>query len=213
LGLSFRGAYMNKWGMDYSGERISLSSRISADIGRGLVNIICEILFSGPALLMTSIECAGKFLRLQRLLRKDLVEVAGLFLWLFDKGRKATVQEISAKFPVGDTIRILPLMRDIPGVIWLTYHHGVIILSSELRNRLAATLNQSLPFRGPEFEPAVEDEPSISRDYSGSAEAVEWYKALDLPPFAPLTTVKRRYRQMAKICHPDTAAGGKTDAS
>jgi hypothetical protein len=206
LTLSFRSAYKLRWGMDYSGADADWRSRDSGHFDRGSTESIREIVFAGPGMFNHSIECVARSRRLIRLSYRDLLQVATLFVWLFDRGRKATVQEISAELPEADAIRIIPQLRDMPGVIWLTYHHGVIILSQELRQGLAEVFHQSLPPRSPEPEPAIEDEPPADRDYSASSEAVEWYLALNLPPFASLTSVKRRYRQLAKLYHPDAVA-------
>ena len=38
-------------------------------------------------------------------------------------------------------------------------------------------------------------------------EILKWYETLDLPPYSSIQAVKRRYRTMAKIHHPDVMGG------
>jgi hypothetical protein len=197
VALSFHGAYKNAWGPDYSGAKVSLSGVISGDLLKGMAALVCDLLFSGPRLLFTSCDSFGKALRLLRL---DIPRVTGILLWLWERGWKATVEEVSLNFPGLNAVRILPQLRDIPGVIWLPKIHGVIILSEEFRRALASAISRDAEPASPESDFAPEDdakEPVIDQGIVG------WYETLGLPPFAPIREVKRRYRQLVKIYHPD----------
>jgi hypothetical protein len=212
VGGSIRGAARARWGRDYSTDLPRRHVFVDATSFHAFFNVVCELFYAGPSLYLASYDCLAKTSRLYRVLRHDLIDATKLILWLFDKGRKADVEEISKGFLGARAVRILPLLRDIPGVIWLTHRHGVIILSEELRFRLGHVLRQMPPSATtappPEDEPGREqqDEQSNRQDYAGSAEQVAWYVTLNLPPFAPLSAVKQRYRQLVKIHHPDMAA-------
>jgi DnaJ domain len=201
----FAGSYLTRARAEYSGGKKE-SRFLAADVG--------DILFGAPGQLRLSINCFEKCLRLRRC---DFFRVGGILLWLFDRRHKATMREICAILAPDDVVRVLPQLRDIPGVIWLTYHHGVIMLSPELRREMATALKQAtgpIPVREappveekpPENPPRFE-EPAAAKDGSGSAEKIAWYVTLNLPPFAPLRTVKKRYRELVKIYHPDAIAG------
>jgi len=193
--LSFFGAYKNAWGADYSGAKGSLWGPISGGLLKGMAASACDLLFSGPRLLFTSCDSFGKALRLLRL---DIPRVTAILLWLWERGWKATVEEVSLNFPGLNAVRILPQLRDIPGVIWLPKIHGVIILSEEFRRALASAISRDAEPASPESDFAPEDNAPVI-----DHEIVGWYETLGLPPFAPIREVKRRYRQLVKIYHPD----------
>jgi hypothetical protein len=167
-----------------------------------------EIFFGAPEQLRL---CIVAFERGLHLLSCDVPRVAVLLLWLFDRRHKARVEDICAD-AAPDAVRILPQLRDISGVIWLTYHHGVIMLSPELRWEMAIALNR-IPDPISVHVPPMEEippEPEAAFNFpgeTGSAEKIGWYVTLNLPPFAPLSVVKKRYRELVKLYHPDAMAG------
>jgi hypothetical protein len=143
----------------------------------------------------------------------DVPRVAEILLWLFDRRHKFPIEELSAKLSGPDAVRLLPQLRNISGVIWLTHRHGVVMLSPELRREIAIALNRIPEAQREEDPPWTEPPPKSEPNFdeapadSESAEKIAWYLALGLPPFAPLSAVKKRYRQLAKIYHPDASAG------
>ena len=169
-----------------------------------------RMLLMAPGQLLASFE---SFQKVVRLLRCDVPQVAIILLWLFDRRRKATVQEICAGLSGDASIRLLPQLRDIPGVIWLTYGHGVIILSLEMRSAMARELHETFfpPRPAPEPPPweqvAPDPEPESEPETPAERAMIGYYLVLSLPPFASLEKVKLRYRQLVKIHHPDARAG------
>jgi hypothetical protein len=153
-----------------------------------------------------------------RLLRLDVSQVAPIILWLWQKGAKAPTGEIYLQFPGLNTVRILPQLRDIPGVIWLPDPRGILLLSTEFRLELAKAIGKPrpIPTSPPPFESESEPHREEEATPAQSDEIVAWYKTLGLPAYAPIQQVKRRYRQLAKIHHPDALAasrGGAKDRS
>jgi hypothetical protein len=187
-------ASKNKLGPSYAGHK-------KTEAGPAY-QTISSLMLAAPDQILASFECLQKAIRL---LRCDIPHVSVILLWLYDRRRKATVEEICIGLSGDDSVRLLPQLRDIPGVIWLTYGHGVIILSLDLRYSIAATLNEwTRQSRAETFSEdwqktsaRPDDEPSPDK------EMIAWYLTLNLPPFASLEAVKRRYRQLVKIHHPD----------
>ena len=176
-------------------------------------NLAWQILFSGGTQLLTSAQALRKSFRAWRLARRDIEQVAEIVLWVFKQGRKARTREICAALPDVNVVRILPQLKEMPGVIWLTHRDEVIILSRVLRQELANLLKMiPTPTPEPEEEPAYEarEEP---RSEAAKSEVVGWYQALDLPPFSTVEKVKRRYRELVKIHHPDTRHDQNTGAA
>jgi hypothetical protein len=204
--LCFIGAHKHRFGMDYSSGEPALE-RAPADAMRIFLNPIWEVLFAGPGLLITSYEDLH---RAWRLMNIDLVQVASVVLWVFEKGGKADVREMSRAFTGINTIRIFPQLRDLPGVIWLLDNRGVLLLSDAIRKELADLLGESPGPTRAKSEPydTGPRERERPRQYypEVSEEVQAWYETLNLPPFAPLHQVKRNYRQLVKIHHPDVAA-------
>ncbi len=201
MAVIFTGSYLTKARAEYSGGKSD--ARFSfAGLG--------EMFFGAPAQFRVSINCMEKCLRLWRC---DVARVGVILLWLFDLRRKAAVEEICAGLSGDDSVRILPQLRDISGVIWLTYHRGVIMLSGELRREIATALKESMGPTLAEEEPAgPEEEKPIGAKETRSKEIFGWYGTMNLPPFAPLSAVRKRYRELVKIYHPDAMAGRKPGA-
>jgi DnaJ domain len=174
---------------------------------------VYSLLIAGPGMVIIAMESLEKSFQLFRLLHYDLFQVARVFVWLSDRGKKATVEEVCLGLLGRDAVRILSKLGYIPGVIWPTDQHGVILLSHEMHLRLAELLKKTPPKFEPEEPPPREQEIPFNREYFGDVEAVNWYVDLNLPPFTPLPAVKRRYRQLAKIHHPDAAAARKNGAA
>jgi hypothetical protein len=200
LAISFIGAYKNPWGVDYSGARVSWGTPISGDLLKGMTTLVCDLLFSGPRILFAACDSFGKALRLSRL---DVPQVTAILLWLWERGNKATVEEVSLIFSRFNAVRILPQLRDIPGVIWLPKSHGVIFLSEEFRSALSTVISCNSEYQNAEEPSSNEDTNPDEHEQDIDNEIVEWYKTLGVPPFAPLHEVKRKYRQLVKIYHPD----------
>jgi hypothetical protein len=201
LVISFLVASRNKLG-------VALPEQRKPDDGRFAE--LDRMLLMAPGQFLASFE---SFQKVVRLLRCDVPQVAIILLWLFDRRRKATVQEICAGLSGDASIRLLPQLRDLPGVIWLTYGHGVIILSLEMRSEMARQLHESfLPPQSPASpsweEPAPEPEPEP--ETQAEREMIGYYLVMNLPPFASLEKVKLRYRQLVKIHHPDARSGRRS---
>ena len=174
-----------------------------------LSNLAMEFISSGPIFMVLGAQDFHKFVRLSRL---DVPQVSALLLWLYDKNSRAGFAEISLAFPGLNIVRVLPQLRDIPGVYWWPAE-GEIAISEELQAILATILGRgpkNLPGRGgTAYEPHHAERPAPGV----SAEMLSWYTALNLPPFATLQQVKTRYRKLAKIYHPDTRVRGNRPAS
>jgi hypothetical protein len=167
-----------------------------------------DFLAGGPRLLSAG---GQSFARAIRLLGLDVSQVAPIILWLWQKGAKATTGEIYHQFPGLNTVRILPQLRDIPGVIWLPDPRGIVLLSTEFRAELAKVIGKPRPTPRPEPSFEQESEPKREEAAPGqSEEIIEWYKILGLPAYAPIQQVKKRYRQLAKIHHPDALASSRS---
>ncbi len=121
--LSFVGAYRDRWGLDFSEVKTGLSQPVSFNILRGMSTLVCECLFGGPRLLFDAAESLGKVMRLMRL---DVPQIALILVWLFNRKTKAGTMEIASAFPQFNIIRLLPQMRDLPGVVWLPKADGII---------------------------------------------------------------------------------------
>jgi hypothetical protein len=165
-----------------------------------------DILFNGGSQCLSAFQSLRKGLRTGRLAGRDLDQVAAIVLWVFERGRKAMTREICGALPAIEVVRILPQLQDLPGIIWLTHNREVIILSRSLRAELANLLGH-VPKAAPlpeEPEPEIGGgDPIPEPEVTVNDEVLQWYRALDLPPFAPLAAVKRRYRELVKIHHPD----------
>lgn len=206
--LCFVGAHKNRFGLDYSSGEPGLE-HVPVDAMRMFLNPIWEILFAGPSLLLTAYEDLSRAARLMRL---ELPQVAAVVLWVFEQGGRAEVRELSRAFTGINTVRIFPQLRDLPGVIWLLDNRGVLLLSDGIRRELAALLGEPAGKTRVESEPADRGPSARAEErprqfYPEVSEEIQaWYQTLNLPPFAPLHEVKRNYRQLVKIHHPDVAA-------
>jgi hypothetical protein len=211
LGISILVARHSNWHSDYSEGR--LTPPFFPRTVRGLA-FAGDFLAGGPRLLSAGGE---SFAKAFRLLSLDVSQVGPIIFWLWQRGAKATTDQIADQFPGLNTVRILPQLRDIPGVIWLPDPRGILLLSTEFRAELAKAIGRPRPVPPPpEPEPAYEKErqrePRPEPGPGQSNEILEWYKTLGLPAYASIPQVKRRYRQLAKIHHPDALAGGRTRA-
>jgi hypothetical protein len=165
-----------------------------------------EFISCGPILLVLSGQDFHKYLRLSRL---EVQPVSALLLWLFEREGRASFAEISIAFPTLNAIRVLPQLRDIPGINWWP-EDGELSLSEDLLKSIAETIRRPSPSsssyhhssrqRQYEQKPAAQFDPDIA----------SWYATLDLPLFATLQEVKARYRKLAKIHHPDAQSANRT---
>jgi hypothetical protein len=172
---------------------------------RELLAVASELITGGTALLAAGFE---SWATTSRLLGMDLSQVAPVILWLWIRNKKANSTEIAARFPDFNTVWTLPQLRDIPGIVWLPDPRGIILLTEDFRNDLGRVLPARTNFI--HEEPPVDEEPASAwpNDRQPNREILAWYATLGLPPYAPIQQVKRRYRQLAKVYHPD-ASGAK----
>ncbi len=202
---TFLYAYRTRWGTD-AATRINFGSPASS-----MWYLICEILSAGPIFMVLAAQDFQKFARLSR---ADVQPLSALLLWLFDIGGRASFAEISLAFPGLNVVRVLPQLRDIPGIYW-SPDEGRISLSAGLLKRLAALLRREPRRRNP-FENTTFKPPPFTESPPAPAvsdETLSWYATLNLPPFAKLQQVKARYRKLAKIYHPDARARSASDSA
>lgn len=166
--------------------------------------VTSDFLAGGTRLLLAGYE---SFSAAGRLWRSDLAAIAPVIVWMWVRKSKASGAEIAAQFPAFNTVRNLPPLRDIPGIIWLPDPRGVLILTSEFRERLSGLLPSRWSYAEETKPPEPEPPPPWPGEASADAEIVRCYEILGLPAYAPIQQVKRRYRQLAKLHHPDAAAG------
>ena len=196
LAPSFAYAYRTRWGTE-AATRLNFGSSISS-----MSYFIAEILSAGPIFIVLA---AQEFQKYARLSRVDIGPVSALLLWLFDEGGRASFAEISLAFPGLNVVRVLPQLRDIPGIYWWP-DEGRISIGQSLRSTLIALLRRE-PKRAARFVGATPKPPPFAEPPPFVAdETLSWYAALNLPPFATLQQVKTRYRKLAKIYHPDARA-------
>jgi len=211
LTISFLVTRGRKWGVDYSQARGGYGSSLFPGALLGMIYLARDFIGGGDRLLFSAAESFSKAYRLCRL---DISQITPVIVWLWRKGAKANADEISRVFPGFNTVRVLPQLRDIPGVIWLPDPRGVIFLSGEFRLELGAALRgqKHIPEPPPPFESKFEDQSEQPHEPSPapSQEILEWYETLGLPAYAPVQQVKKRYRQLAKLYHPDALAGAST---
>gem|GEM_PF-2356476 len=175
--------------------------------GTLLIRLAIEVIASGASLLMSASE---SFEALLRLLRSEPDELAPFIAWLWDKQTKATFSEISFKFRQLNIVRVLTQLREMSAIVWLPDPHGVILLSEELQKELGRVFGHKTPPQpeAPSEDPrhsAPEEEMYSAED--ADSEILQSYKTLGLPPFSPIDQVKKNYRQLAKVYHPDALAG------
>lgn len=193
LGLSIIYAYKTRWETE-SAAGVDLGTAFSSFTSLGW-----EFFSAGPILLVLSTQDFYRFLRLYRL---DVPQVSSLLLWLYDKGGQASFADICLNFPGLNAVRVLPQLRDVPGVNWWP-EDGRVSLSETLHQTFAQILgreSKSGPFSySYAYERPNYREPVAQVD----KEILAWYAALNLPLFANLQQVKSQYRKLAKIHHPD----------
>ncbi len=193
LALTVLHAYRTRWGSESAAE-VDLGTAFASFRSLGW-----EFMAAGPILLIL----AGQdFYRCVRLSRMDLPHVSALLLWLYDKGGRAGFAEICLAFPGLNSVRVLPQLRDLPGINWWA-EQGEISLSDDLRGIFAELLgrpSKSSPFPGSSAHSGQHFKSPVAE---AGMEIIAWYAALNLPLFAPLKQVKARYRALAKIHHPD----------
>jgi DnaJ-class molecular chaperone len=81
-----------------------------------------------------------------------------------------------------------------------------------LRRGIAAALKESPGPTLAEEDPYEPEAKTVGAEESRSREIFAWYGTMNLPPFAPLSAVRKRYRELVKIYHPDAMAGKKPGA-
>jgi hypothetical protein len=164
-----------------------------------------EFISAGPVLLVMS---GQEFHRHYRLMRLDLPQVSALLLWIFDKGGRASFAEICLAFPKLNAVRVLPQLRDLPGINWWP-KEAEITFSEELMKNLVETLHREPKERPFAHTYTYTRERSQTTVDTVDPEIRSWYDTLDLPLFATLQEVKKRYRKLAKIYHPDAQAANR----
>lgn len=200
LGLSIIYAYKTR-GETASTANVDLGTAFSS-----LTTLGWEFFSAGPILLLLSGQDFYRYLRLSRL---DVPQVSSLLLWLYDKGGQASFAEICLAFPGLNAVRVLPQLRDLPGINWWP-DDGRVSLSETLHQTFAQILgreSKSGPFSysSYSYERPRYQEPVAEVD----KEILAWYATLHLPLFATLQQVKAQYRKLAKIHHPDAHSGSR----
>jgi len=176
------------------------------DLSLGL-SLVWEVVSAGPVLLVMSGQEFHRYLRLSRL---DIPHVSALLLWIYDKGGRASFAEICLAFPQLNAVRVLPQLRDLTGINWWP-EDAEVSFSEALLESLAEALH-----REPKAAPFAH---TYTREHHRSREPVveidsdirSWYATLNLPLFATIQDVKKRYRKLAKIHHPDVQAAGSAN--
>src|SRR5260370_4529272 len=102
----------------------------------GLRGMAWEFLPAGAILLVVSGQDFHRYVRVSRL---DVAHVSALLVWLYDKGRRAGFAEISLAFPGLNAVRVLPQLRDLPGINWWP-EDGEVSLSEDVRKTFAQIL-------------------------------------------------------------------------
>jgi len=195
-------------GLDADGGWTDLRLPLLFGVIGAFASVGFEIVSAGARFLRKSGDSAASA---ARLLRLDIPQIAPIIVWLLARGTKASVREVSFQFDEINAVRILPQMRDIPGVIWLPDPRGILLLSEDFRNELRKIVPHGTyanPWNAPPPEGAEEEDTFVPDE---NEEVLGWYKTLGLPPFVPIHTVKQKYRRLAKIYHPDAFQGGDTD--
>jgi hypothetical protein len=183
--------------------RADLDAPANFDLAIGF-GLIWEIISAGPVLLVMAGQEFHRYLRLSRL---DVPHVSTLLLWIYDKGGRAGFAEICFAFPELNAVRVLPQLRDLPGINWWP-QDAEISLSEALMQTLVETLH-----REPKSHPFTHTYTNERHHYQKPVVEVDqdirsWYATLNLPLFANLQDVKKRYRKLAKIYHPDVHSAG-----
>jgi DnaJ-domain-containing protein 1 len=191
--LSVVHAYKTRWDSD-SAAKVDFETSTST-----LKSMALEFMSAGPILFILSAQDFSRYVRLARL---DCPHVSALLLWLYDKGGRAGFAEICLAFPGLNAVRVLPQLRDLPGIHWWR-EEGEISISETLRRILAEVLGRE-PKTPPSFHSSAHNrQQSEQRMPEVGDDIYSWYAALNLPPFATLQQVKARFRALAKIHHPD----------
>jgi len=201
----FWGAYKSRADVDYyTGGRVGWTTPVFSENFTSRFSMLLELLFGGPRLLFAA---GDSFRKASRLLYLDIPQVTDIILWIWRRDRKTSVQEVMAHFPRCNIVRILPQMRDIPGIIWLSRFDEIILLSETFRRDLGRVIVPNAQFQEEAQAQNFSQEEPRFNDQFPSSEVMGWYKILGLPPFAPVHEVKRKYRFLAKKYHPDTNPG------
>ena len=195
LGLTIFYAYLRR--PDADGP-----TRWEPSLGFGL---IWEVISAGPSLLVLSGQEFHRFLRLKNL---DIPQVSALLLWIYDREGRAGFAEICLAFPELNAVRVLPQLRDLPGINWWP-EDAELSFTEDLLKTLEEVLHRppkNSPFsRQRTYEHAPREKPTPFVD----PEIAAWYATLELPLFANIQDVKKRYRKLAKQYHPDVSSGNK----
>ncbi|MDB6111449.1 MAG: DnaJ domain, partial [Pedosphaera sp.] len=197
LGLSTAHAYKTRWGTEAAAD-VDLGSALSS-----FRSLSWEFFSVGPILLVLA---GQEFYRYVRFSRLDVPQVSALLLWLYDKGGRAGFAEIRLAFPGLNAVRVLPQLRDLPGINWWP-EDGEVSLSEDVRKTFEEILGRE-PKSSSHFGRSSGERQHFQEPVSEvDVDIIAWYAALHLPLFAPLQRVKAQYRKLAKIHHPDTRSG------
>jgi hypothetical protein len=193
--LSFWEAWRNPYGLGSFRQAVHLRDRVSGSMLKALGSIFGDLFLAGPRLVFSGFE---SFRECHLLSRTEFAKAASVLLWIFQRNRKVSVEELAQVFPTINFVRLIPQLRSLTGLIWLRPATGVCILGSELKSELQELLQY-------EFQNDVFEEPTAfpSQERTGFAEERQWYATLGLEIYAPLKEVKKRYRILARRFHPD----------
>ena len=114
-----------------------------------------------------------------------------IIVWLWQKKTKATTDEVAARFPEINAVRVLPQLRDIPGIIWLPHPRGVILLTTEFREELSNAFHPLGEGLDNEPQSNAESKPASPNKSTPNGVIVGWYETLGLPPTRPSNMSKR----------------------
>jgi hypothetical protein len=209
LALTIVHAYKTRAGAD-------TPAKFDFDLSIGFA-LLWEFISAGPILLVLSGQEFHRYLSLSRL---DVPQVSALLLWIYDKGGRASFTEICFAFPQLNAVRVLPQLRDLSGIHWWP-EDAEISFSDDLLRILAAVLHRE-PKTPPythhyRYTYGYDREQQRQRPQTPVEELNEeirsWYATLDLPQYATLQVVKKRFRKLAKIYHPDVQSASSDKAS
>jgi hypothetical protein len=199
LGMTIRYAYVTRKGTDGP-------ATIDLDLALGL-GLFLEFISAGPIMLVLAMQ---EFYRYYRLTRMDIPQVSSLLVWIYDREGRASFADICMAFPGLNAVRVLPQLRDIPGLNWWP-DDAELSLADDIMDKFTELLGRK-PKSSPFGSRQSYERPRAEKPPPGiDPKIVAWYKTLDLPLFANFQEVKKRYRKLAKIYHPDLQTG-KTPA-
>ncbi|MBI1842644.1 MAG: J domain-containing protein [Verrucomicrobia bacterium] len=158
--------------------------------------LIVDLLISGPRLSLVAFGYLGKAFRILTL---DVHGASVILAQLYSQKHKISFAQLVRDLPQINSVRIIPQLRDLEGIIWLA-RSGWLLMSTSLREEIQNWLRS----RGVDL--IVEPESSTRSQEATDGELppeAQYYLTLGLEPYASTADVKRRYRELLKRYHPD----------